>query len=327
MIKIYLTIFLFLAIAVQAQDITELESQYINKSQQLQKINQKLDSLQNQKTEFSRKINSAKSKGENNTKNLADWMQKAQYLSQAIERNEREATRLNKELSDLANILDQKYVASIDSLRRLQNSANGKAGKSELEGKILVFSEKRFLISPGFKNLSFDPKKMKEINLAESKDTLEYKIKSEYLINAKSEIDEYRQRVNQSLTEVKDYIRLREKTNRFLEEVDDNRTFGSLAQINLDKSSTAVFNDPNSYAGRDAQLFELSLKSQAQSLLYFINNLSLQDPEVMKYSGKESITSTDIMMTAQEYADLLKQIDKILQGYQTTIDKKLEPQW
>ena len=48
MIKIILTLLLFLAIAVQAQDITQLESQYINKSQQLQKVNQTLDSIQNQ---------------------------------------------------------------------------------------------------------------------------------------------------------------------------------------------------------------------------------------------------------------------------------------
>jgi len=33
MMKIYLTLFLFLAVTVQAQDITQLESQYINKSQ------------------------------------------------------------------------------------------------------------------------------------------------------------------------------------------------------------------------------------------------------------------------------------------------------
>jgi hypothetical protein len=326
MIKIILTLLLFLAFAVQAQDITQLESQYINKSQQLQKVNQTLDSLQNQKTEFSQKINSAKSKGEINTKNLADWMEKAQYLSQAIERNEKEANRLNKEISDISKRLDQKYIAAIDSLHRLQNSENGKSKKSELEGKILIYSEKRFLISPGFKNLSFDPKKMKEINLADSKDALEYKIKSEYLTKAKSEIDAYQQRINQSLTEVKDYIRLREKTDRFLEEVNDDRTFGSLAQLNLDKSSTAVFNDPNTYTGRDDRLFELSLKTQAQSLLYLINNLSLQDPELMKYSGKESVTSTDIMMTAQEYADLLKQTNKILQYYQTIIDNKLKRQ-
>jgi hypothetical protein len=326
MIKIILALLLFLAFAVQAQDITQLESQYINKSQQLQKVNQTLDSLQNQKTEFSQKINSAKSKGEINTKNLADWMEKAQYLSQAIERNEKEANRLNKEISDISKRLDQKYIAAIDSLHRLQNSENGKSKKSELEGKILIYSEKRFLISPGFKNLSFDPKKMKEINLADSKDALEYKIKSEYLTKAKSEIDAYQQRINQSLTEVKDYIRLREKTDRFLEEVNDDRTFGSLAQLNLDKSSTAVFNDPNTYTGRDDRLFELSLKTQAQSLLYLINNLSLQDPELMKYSGKESVTSTDIMMTAQEYADLLKQTNKILQYYQTIIDNKLKRQ-
>ena len=326
MMKIYFSVFLFLAITVQAQNITELESQYINKSHRLQKINQALDSLQKQKTEFSQKINSAKSERENNTKYLADWMEKAQYLSQAIERNEKEANRLNKEISDISKRLDQKYIAAIDSLHRLQNSENGKSKKSELEGKILIYSEKRFLISPGFKNLSFDPKKMKEINLADSKDALEYKIKSEYLTKAKSEIDAYQQRINQSLTEVKDYIRLREKTDRFLEEVNDDRTFGSLAQLNLDKSSTAVFNDPNTYTGGDAQLFELSLKSQAQSLLYFINNLSLRDPEMLKYSWKESITSTDIMMTAQEYADLLKQTNKILQYYQTIIDNKLKRQ-
>jgi hypothetical protein len=326
MIKIILALLLFLAFAVQAQDITQLESQYINKSQQLQKVNQTLDSLQNQKTEFSQKINSAKSKGEINTKNLADWMEKAQYLSQAIERNEKEANRLNKEISDISKRLDQKYIAAIDSLHRLQNSENGKSKKSELEGKILIYSEKRFLISPGFKNLSFDPKKMKEINLADSKDALEYKIKSEYLTKAKSEIDAYQQRINQSLTEVKDYIRLREKTDRFLEEVNDDRTFGSLAQLNLDKSSTAVFNDPNTYTGGDARLFELSLKTQAQSLLFFLNNLSLQDPELIKYAGKESITSTDIGMTAQEYADLLKQTNKILKYYQTIIDNKLKQQ-
>jgi len=326
MIKIILILPLFLAIAVQAQDITQLESQYINKSKQLQKVNQTLDSLQNQKTEFSQKINSAKSKGENNTKNLADWMEKAQYLSQAIERNEKEANRLNKEISDISNRLDQKYIAALDSLHRLQNSEKGKSKKSELEGKILIYSEKRFLISPGFKNLSFDPKKMKEINLADSKDALEYKIKSEYLTKAKSEIDAYQQRINQSLTEVKDYIRLREKTDRFLEEVNDDRTFGSLAQLNLDKSSTAVFNDPNTYTGGDARLFELSLKTQAQSLLFFLNNLSLQDPELIKYAGKESITSADIGMTAQEYADLLKQTNKILQYYQTIIDNKLKQQ-
>jgi hypothetical protein len=326
MMKIYFSVFLFLAITVQAQDITELESQYINKSHRLQKINQALDSLQNQKTEFSQKINSAKSKGENNTKKLADWMEKAQYLSQAIERNEKEANRLNKEISDISNRLDQKYIAAIDSLHRLQNSEKGKSKKSELEGKILVYSEKRFLISPGFKNLSFDPKKMKGINLADSKDALEYKIKSEYLTKAKSEIDAYQQRINQSLTEVKDYIRLREKTDRFLEEVNDDRTFGSLAQLNLDKSSTAVFNDPNTYSGGDARLFELSLKTQAQSLLFFLNNLSLKDPELIKYARKEFITSTEIGMTAQEYADLLNQTNKILQYYQTIIDNKLKQQ-
>jgi len=46
----------------------------------------------------------------------------------------------------------------------------------------------------------------------------------------------------------------------------------------------------------------------------------------LKYSWKESITSTDIMMTAQEYADLLKQTNKILQYYQTIIDNKLKRQ-
>jgi hypothetical protein len=326
MMKIYLTVFLFLTINVQAQDISELELQYINKSHQLQKINHTLDSLQNKKAKFSQKIHSAKSERKNNTKYLADWMEKAQYLSQAIDRNEKEAIRLNKEISDLSKRLDQKYIAAIDSLHRLQNSEKSKSKISELEGNILVYSEKRFLISPGFKNLSFDPRKMKEINLTNSKDTLEYKIKSEYLVNAKSEIDAYQQRVNQSLSEVKDYIRLREKTNRFLEEVNDDRTFGSMAQLSLEKSTNAVFGDPGGYNGNENQLFELSLKTQAQSLLYFINTLSLQDPEMMKYYGKESITSTDVMMTAQEYEDLLTQTNKILQYYQTIIDNKLKQQ-
>lgn len=304
------------------ENFSQLESKYLLVANQLKTAQARLDSLQMVMINFTEKLNADKSKGELSHKKLANHMERAQELSLAIE-NQREIIAKNKkQILDLSSALEKKYAKAIDSLQSLQNSESNKNAKLQLEYKILELLEKRFIISPNFERLSFDPQKIKDIDLSKVRDTLELSIYKEYLNKAGNEINKYLARIRDSREEIEDVLTLQKKTQRFIEEVDDNRMIGSITKTQSAKDASPLLSNNNVGGSLKNLQLELSLKAQIQSLLYFINRLSLNDSEILESNWKEPIDSSSVNLSPQEYILLLKRLETILEEYQNKIKEK-----
>ncbi len=109
--------------------------------------------------------------------------------------------------------------------------------RESLDNEILFYTEKRLLVSPQIEMLSFNPKKILEIDLGKAKNNVERASLNEYLFSALTEVSAVLSDVTKQSKEANDALTLQKKTSKFLAETEFDRDF---RLGNISRSSTGT---------------------------------------------------------------------------------------
>lgn len=294
---------------VSAQSIGELETNYNEVGKTLREEQLILDSLRLQLEYSAKQIEVEKNREHSNRDVITTWMTKGVYLSSRIKEHQKIVAVLENQLLEVRDVLDQMYRQRIDSLKEAEKTYRG--DRTALQNKILSWTEKRILLSPVIKSLSFDPQRVQDIKLTTTTDSLERIIYTDYLNKALAEVDAFSKSIKQTRREYEDIIDLRKKTDEFIEDVSEQRSIGIFMTQRSEKTT-----DVGSLAGPK---FNEVIVSQAQVVVTLIKQLNTNVPVVSKFSN---IQNQELSM--EDYIQLLRQAEKELDIYRAFIKKKLK---
>ncbi len=312
-----LTIFAF------GQSVSGFEQDFVQLQRQITAEIAALDSLQAVLAVQTAKIDRAKHRETIDKGELRQLMSDGLTLTEQINRRQQRLSKLKENLARAKYNLSKAYSLRVDSLKKLESSGKYSGDSAQLHREIIFYTEKYLLFSPSFQALRFDPHKISRINPANSSDSLEQAIMIEYLKNAGADIDAHLTSIQNNRRELEGVVRLKRKTQAFLEDVDDE-PFGVLgggelsaaATRKLD-SETGNFSDVAGVdAGRSLQQYE--------SISLFFDQLDLNDPVSSDAFRKFSVDSARVFVSLDEYLELLKAAEKRLKEFQTLITQKLE---
>lgn len=293
----------------KAQSISDLESNYNEVGKTLREEQIILDSLRQQLEYSAKQIDIEKSRTYSNRDLITSLMTNGVYLSSRIKEHQKIVAVLENQLLEIRDVLDQMYRHRIDSLKEVEKNYPG--DRTALQNKILTWTEKRILLSPVIKSLTFDPQRVQDIKLSATTDSLERIIYTDYLNKALAEVDAFSKSIKQTRREYEDIIDLRKKTDEFIEDVSEQRSIGFFMTSRTEKTT-----DFGSSAGVK---FNEVIVSQAQVVVTLIKQLNTNVPVVLKFSN---LQKQDLSM--EDYIQLLKQAEKELEIYRTFIKKKLK---
>lgn len=296
-------------VCVRAQSISELESSYNEVTQTLREEQSTLDSLRQQLEYSANQIEIEKNRSHSNRDVITALMTHGVYLSSHIKEHQKIVAVLESQLAEVRDVLDQMYRQRIDSLKEAEKTYRG--DRTALQNKILAWTEKRILLSPVIKSLSFDPKRVQDIKFTSTTDSLERIIYTDYLNKALAEVDAFLKSIKQTRREYEDIVDLRRKTDEFIEDVSEQRSIGLFVTSRTEKST-----DFGSLAGPK---FSEVIVSQAQVVVTLIKQLNTNVPVVSKFSN---LKKQELSM--EDYIQLLKQAEKELDTYRSIIKKKLK---
>ncbi len=303
--------------------ILEIELEQLRQTLELQQVT--TDSLQTELEILTHRIDQEKAKSGPDRTKLGNLMARALTISDQIDQQVRHTEKTSNRLKTLRDNLDRQYKVIIDSLRNLNESGEE---AQLIETRILYFTEKRLLIAPRMASLSFDPEKISQIRLETVSDSLQKAICVEYLLRARTEIDDHRQRLNQTRIELEEIVKIRQKTDEFIAEVDDDefRFYrpGSQAQTleAFGDGDDSYTEDRVGFAGlKSGDIF----LSQVQFFGLLSEQLGPVDPSAIEVDWVSPADSTTVNLTAQDYLELLRRIEEQLEAYHLLISVKLEP--
>ena len=300
-----------------------------NKLGSLQKewieVKSELDSLRviyKNQTEI---IDKEKKRSKPDKDKIAKLMSRALAVSDQLDSKNEQLSKLENNLNVIKEELDHKYSRQIDSLQSALNSKKFTGDKENIESQILKLSEKRLLVSPTVKKLSFDPQRILQIQPEQYSDSLESAIYSDYLNNALKEIDTHLIEVKNTRKDFKEIITLQEKTGAFLEDVAEDQYDG----IFLAAENQAQLNNQTSllgptYGGEFSSRDKGIIYGQFQSYLAILHQLNLNDQIQQQSSWKSPIDSSAVTLTMKDYLQLLKDVEKELRSYKKIIQNKLK---
>jgi hypothetical protein len=327
--RFLLTIFLLIGLSIFliAQSSLELESELIELQGQLQNKTVRRDSLKMSLEEQLQVVDLEKSKENINKNKVAKLMSEALETSKQVENSELEIIRVQNVIEQKKSLLDQTYAYQIDSLQTLVGSKNFDGDKTKVHAQIRKLTEMRLLLSPTIRMLSFDPEKVRQIQLENAHDSLEIELFTDYLRNALADVDAHLVQVQENRNELEEIILLEEKKTEFLDDVIEDRYSGiflaaeSQNQINTDQLSGEFRENPQ--IGHDVASESSLLLTQFQSYLNILQRLNINEKINAESSLNTPVGSGKPHFTAVEYLNLLKAVEKQLQQYQEIIIHKL----
>ncbi len=319
---IYFLIFL-VYVPASAQGLQKLESGQTALTLELQTENRRVDSLRAVTENFSSQIEAEKSRENPSQKRLRQLMADALTVSQDLERHQQKAGELEKRLGQVNRELDAKYTAVLDSLQKLSNLKQYSGNRTDLDKQILEYAEKRLAISPQITGLSFDPKKIQQIDLSAAKDSLEHAIFADYLHHAQRDIDSHLEKIGKLRQEIEDVKMLREKTSDFLEEIESERDFGLLAQTNQ-TAGDKTFPTSNNVFTQNEQGRNLAAGSQDQSFFMLMQQINQLDSRHELSQWISPLDSSNVTLSFDDYIQLLKQAEKLLRQQRQIVSEKLK---
>jgi len=154
-----------------------------------------------------------------------------------------------------------------------------------------------------------------QIDLKNVNDSLEESIYRDYLNNARAEITQILQNMTNIRHEIEEIIYLRERSNRFLEDMDENRPLMIASQSISERSS--VFGAINQ---RDA----LVNLPPAESLINMLEQFRPEFYPEQNFSWTSPVDSGKVIMTLEEYKDILESAEDILENYLQLLDQKVQ---
>ena len=309
----YSIILILFHFSAAAQLVDKLETSYYDLNKNLSLIDQKIDSLKSVLETKADEIDRAKSerRPESYIKRL---MSEAVVISTEIESNQQVKTNLTKKISEVEHHLLSLYSTIIDSLKTIKYAGSGE----DIQWQILDYTYRKFFISPGAGELSFNPQKM----LVISKDLGDSALVKEYIVEAISEIDSQTTLVSALYNEIITVDRLQEQAETFLDEVEMDRDFRFYSYDYTQsegKSNMAITGYEDTYTGPvENREFYNTTQAAANSLLYRQLLHLIQNPP------RDYAFNTDgNHLTLEEYKKMLGDILSYLKSYRDLLQKKL----
>lgn len=314
-----------LTVSSSAQNLRQLEKQFDETQQTLTEMNRELDSLRAIYDKHTHLIDQEKSRPKPDKDKLAKLMSQGLAISDKLAKKEENISNHEEKLSILKMKLDEKYSQKIDSLQSALNSKRFKGDKESLEAQILKFSEKRLLVSPTVKKLSFDPGKILQIRLEASTDSLDAAIYADYLQNALKDINEHLSYVRGSRKEFEEIITLQEKTSDFLREVSEEQYGGMYLAAGSQSQATkqATLTDPTFVGDLQSERSGV-IYTQFHSYLDILHQLDWDDQIQQQSYWESPVDSSTVNLTMKDYLQLLKDVEKELISYKKIIEAKLK---
>lgn len=316
---------IFLTVSSAAQNLVQLEKQFDETRQRLSKLNQELDSLHVIYDSHTRIIDQEKNRSRPDKDKLAKLMSQGLAFSDKLGKKEQDISDLENRMSILKEKLDEEYSHEIDSLQSVLNSKDFKGDKEELEARILQLSERRLLVSPMVGKLSFDPGKILQIQFDAMTDSMDFAIYSDYLESALRNINGHLSNVRRNRKEFEEIVTLQEKTGEFLREVSEAQNNGiylvASDQSGVTKQSTLT--DPTLIANLQSERSGV-VYTQFQSYMDILYQLNWKDQIQQQSRWTSPVDSSTVNLTINDYLQLLKDVEKELNGYKKIIESKLK---
>ena len=307
--------FIILNFKVSSQSLTEIEKRYDNLKSKIANDNQVLDSLKSILESRGKQIESEKQKQNPDDDKIIKLMSGSVSLSNMIDDHREKLDANTKNLRQLSGVLKNKYSAKIDSLTFLNRSS--KENSEKLESEILFFTEKRLLVSPQIEMLSFNPKKILEIDLSKAKNSDERASLNEYLTRALTEVNSVLSDVTKQAKETNDALTLQKKTSKFLAETEFDRDF---RLGNISRSSTER-NDVNAALGGEDKR---SIADQINSYVLLLDQLNIFDKSEGINSQRFIYKPGETNLSLKDYSELLKEVKQKLSDYKLVLANKIE---
>jgi len=305
----FFVIFLLFFSLCYGQNLKVDEQQFLDFEKKYdQKLNA-LDSLKDHLNKFLEELEGVKKNQPEDKDRISSMMARALEQSNLIDQQEKELALIEKQLRQKRHSLYQIYSAKIDSLQKLSHNSTEQQKDRESELKELI--NKRLYVSPLLSQLSFDPRLVEKIQLSESSGEKEKKIYKAYLDNALNEVDSSIINLHNKSENVRQVIRLNEKTEDFMDDIAADQISGALVVRGQDLQRTAedmVFSDPQNIR-----------VSEVASLNKIYNRLSpyiYDNKDLNEYSLQDTVYTDD-------YLKLLEETEKTLRLYREKIKDKL----
>lgn len=308
------------------QTISQLETQLISLQAKLSEARIELDSLTVIYEERIQQIDREKERQKPDQSKIGELMSEALSISDQLEAKKKEISVIEDQVQDVRRTLDRKYSQQIDSLQMLLNAEDLRGDQESLEARIMQLSEKRLLVSPIVKRLSFDPQQILQIQSDAFRDSLDAAIYTDYLTNALQEVDAHLSSVKNTREEYEQIIKLQEKTGKFLDEVAEDQYGGIF--LATESQGGAGTRTASSDGSGTVSLSEQRgiIQSQLQSYLAILHQLNWNDQIQQKSYFHSPVDSSAVVLTMGDYLRLLKDVEKELGAYKKIIQSKLEPQ-
>ena len=297
------------------QSLDALEKRYDNLRSVVKKDNMILDSLKNILETRAKQIENEKQKLNPDNDKIVKLMAGSVSLSNLIDDYQEKLDANSKNLKQLSKMLEARYSAKIDSLQLLKKST--KENSEKLDGEILLYTEKRLLISPQVDLLSFNPQKILEIDLTKTKNSDEKASLKEYLSSALAEINAELSEVTKQAKEIDAALILQEKTSKFLAETEFDRDF---RPGKSSRSSTARTYESSILSVQD----KLVIADQINSYALLLDQLNIFDKSENINLQKFNFKSGKANLSLKDYSSLLKELKQRLSDYKLILTNKIE---
>jgi len=308
--------FLILFIATcAAQELTVVERSFLTtlqSSTQLQKRINKLDSLLMHKATEIEGAKKARTRSESTIKML---MSEGIALSDSIANYRKQLSAIQNQQRQEQEQLGALYRERIKTLRETLEDVSAEQAV-DINKRIDLLSHKYLLLNPALKQLSFDPERIEKINLAIISDPIERDILTAFLQKANMEVNERLKQIRSTREEVEPLIRLNEKRQDFLAEVnDDNFTF--FGGSGIETAASDEIRTTGEFTS-DERIQSLLFEQNANSIALFFGQLEISNFQESDLSITDSSLNAG-RFSSSEYLKLLKEIEKQL----SSMDKKI----
>ena len=297
------------------QSLDALEKRYDNLRSVVKKDNMILDSLKNILETRAKQIENEKQKLNPDNDKIVKLMAGSVSLSNLIDDYQEKLDANSKNLKQLSKMLEARYSAKIDSLQLLKKST--KENSEKLDSDILLYTEKRLLISPQVDLLSFNPQKILEIDLTKTKNSDEKASLKEYLSSALAEINAELSEVTKQAKEIDAALILQEKTSKFLAETEFDRDF---RPGKSSRSLTARTYESSILSVQD----KLVIADQINSYALLLDQLNIFDKSENINLQKFNFKSGKANLSLKDYSSLLKELKQRLSDYKLILTNKIE---
>lgn len=303
------------SIQLMAQTLGDLEKQY--DTVLLKIINEKsrrdsLNTILNVRVE---QIEKEKEKSKVDETRIKELMAQSVIVTNQISLVDNKLRAMEKELSDKAKILEEQYTRLIDSLNTVLKRIKNSSSVEEINALLLNTHQKKIIVSPYPKGLSFQPGKILFINLSETKDSVKKAIYIDYLKQTLVEVDDLLNDIQNKQEELKQIRRLENLTKKFLAEAEFESGI---------KTSSTIGNARYSQTGGELVSADVRSAINTQSLSYFgiINQLSVLEPFSRKTNRWQKEAGKKL--SPGDYLKMLEDLQSILRQYRNMIVDKIK---